>query len=81
MIVAVPSIVQKFCKGFTSKHSFKVLVCSDPTIDGALVIEWFEIRLQVEVLRRHNPPRAVPTAAARTRRGDAPTQMPRPLGR
>lgn len=36
----------------TGKRSFKVLVCSDPQIDGALIIEWFEIRWQVEVLFR-----------------------------
>lgn len=36
----------------TGKHSFKVLVCSDPKIDGALIIEWFEIRWQVEVFFR-----------------------------
>jgi hypothetical protein len=36
----------------TGKHSYKVLVCSDPTIDGALIIEWFEIRWQVELFFR-----------------------------
>ena len=36
----------------TGKYSFKVLVCSDPEIDGALIIEWFEIRWQVEVFFR-----------------------------
>jgi len=36
----------------TGKFSYKVLVCSDPTIDGALIIEWFEIRWQVEVFFR-----------------------------
>jgi hypothetical protein len=36
----------------TGKHTFKVLVCSDPAIDGATIIEWFEIRWQVELLFR-----------------------------
>jgi len=36
----------------TSRDTFKVLVCSDPTIAGEQIIEWFEMRWGVEVFFR-----------------------------
>jgi hypothetical protein len=36
----------------TSRETFKALVCSDPTIPGATIIEWFEMRWSVEVFFR-----------------------------
>lgn len=36
----------------TSRETFKVLVCSDPRIPGAQIIEWFEMRWSVEVFFR-----------------------------
>ena len=36
----------------TSRETFKVLVCSDPTIPGKTIIEWFEMRWPVEVFFR-----------------------------
>ena len=36
----------------TSRETFKVLVCSDPTISGEQMIEWYEMRWPVEVFFR-----------------------------
>jgi hypothetical protein len=36
----------------TSRETFKALVCSDPTIPGETIIEWFEMRWPVEVFFR-----------------------------
>lgn len=36
----------------TSRETFKTLVCSDPTIPGETIIEWFEMRWPVEVFFR-----------------------------
>lgn len=36
----------------TSRETFKVLVCSDPSIPGETIIEWFEMRWPVEVFFR-----------------------------
>ena len=36
----------------TSRETFKALMCSDPTISGETIIEWFEMRWPVEVFFR-----------------------------
>jgi SRSO17 transposase len=36
----------------TSRETFKTLVCSEPTIPGETIIEWFEMRWPIEVFFR-----------------------------